>query len=151
MHEAKRLAIHIRTLVHASRSSKPLLEQLGSLESMVLLDSCGDLSISNSLACSRLICLYNGRYIPGLDLKMPWCGCSSFELWWNKSVVADARRNLAFSRRDMVLAVANQDGVAHVDPELRVGYAEISRGEFGWMEVVDGVASPVRSWPRLYP
>lgn len=144
VHEAKRLAIHIRTLVHASRSSVPLLRQLDTLASIALLDTCGDLNISNALACSRLICLYDGRYVAILDLKMPWCGWKSFEQWWNQSVVADGRRNLSLNRREVVLAVADQDGGAHVDPELRDEYAEISRGKFGWMEVVDGVAYPIR-------
>lgn len=44
-----------------------------------------------------------------------------------------------FSRRDIVLAVANQDGGAHVDPELDEDYAALSKDNtLGWHFSVGG-------------
>jgi hypothetical protein len=50
----------------------------------------------------------------------------SFEDWWAKPILVapDGRQ---ITRSGLVLTVANQDGGAHVDPELERIYAEMSR------------------------
>src|SRR5690606_35091366 len=49
-----------------------------------------------------------------------------FTTWWTMDIVKDGRGHL-FSRSKLVLAVANKDGGAHVDPELDEDYAALSR------------------------
>jgi hypothetical protein len=46
--------------------------------------------------------------------------------WWERPILTD-RRGIPFSRRDLVLAVANKDGGAHIDADLGERYRGLSR------------------------
>ena len=50
----------------------------------------------------------------------------SFEEWWKKVIFVDDNKS-QFTRRDVVLSVVNQDGGAHIDPQLDEAYAHLSR------------------------
>ena len=55
-----------------------------------------------------------------------------FERWWTRPVIVDDQQR-EMSRRDIVLTMANQDGGAHVDPELDSTYACLQRqNSIGW-------------------
>ena len=55
-----------------------------------------------------------------------------FQEWWDEVVIRDSGDNL-FSRSDLVLTMADQDGGAHVDPDLNEAYANLSRfNSQGW-------------------
>jgi len=49
-----------------------------------------------------------------------------FADWWNEAVLKDADGTL-YSRCELVLAVANTDGGAHVDPEMDAAYQKLTR------------------------
>jgi hypothetical protein len=49
-----------------------------------------------------------------------------FEEWWNNIIICDSENN-EFSRKDIVLALANQDGGAHVDREIENTYYKLTR------------------------
>lgn len=49
-----------------------------------------------------------------------------FHQWWSDEVVRD-KEGRSFSRRDLVLHVADTDGGAHVDPSLEANYLTFSR------------------------
>ena len=54
-----------------------------------------------------------------------------FNDWWNE-IIFDDKKN-KFTRRDIVTYVANQDGGAHVDPELDESYATLTKMDsLGW-------------------
>jgi hypothetical protein len=56
-----------------------------------------------------------------------------FDAWWNRSIIRD-HAGADFSRRELTLALANQDGGAHVDPELDEAYEALSwSNSLGWM------------------
>ncbi len=141
-HEGKRLATQLRLLLHSSRTSTPLLGQLGLLEEISFLDTSGRID-GIAVGCSRLVILTKGAYRPKFDFPIPRQQVRSFASWWHQVVIADTSMNIALSRRDLVLAVCHQDGGAHVDPELRDHYARVSRGTFGWTELIDGACVPV--------
>jgi len=67
-----------------------------------------------------------------------------FPDWWNKIVIIDSLKT-KFSRRDLVLALANKDGGAHVDPALDESYNNLSRkNSVGWIaHHSSGVETPV--------
>lgn len=67
------------------------------------------------------------KYIPRLDddQRSPTKKVR-FEDWWNKIVLDDKNGNI-LTREKLVLAVANKDGGAHVDPKLDETYANIKR------------------------
>ena len=52
-----------------------------------------------------------------------------FRQWWESVILTDQLGN-SFSRRSFVLALANKDGGAHVDPELDDGYAALVKANF---------------------
>lgn len=56
-----------------------------------------------------------------------------FPDWWNKIVIVDSKKS-KFNRRELVLALANKDGGAHVDPDLDQAYSDLTRNNsVGWM------------------
>jgi hypothetical protein len=50
----------------------------------------------------------------------------SFEDWWRRPILTDQPGN-RFSRADLVLSVADQDGGAHIDMALNEKYRQLSR------------------------
>lgn len=64
------------------------------------------------------------RFMPG---SPPWKAMrrvTSFEPWWRDELV-ESSSGKAFSRRDLVLIMAEQDGGAHVDPSINADYADL--------------------------
>jgi hypothetical protein len=127
---AKKMAGSIRLLVHDTRNSKSLLGQLGLLD-IPFYDTAPDWDPSNLLPHQGLVSMLIGTtgaaYSAPLDIRPPHClGWSSFQEWWNKIVIVDPDRN-KLTRMDVVLAVADRDGGAHVDPNLKETYAALSR------------------------
>jgi len=128
--EAKRLATSLRVLLHDTNSSKSLLGQLN-LKSLQFLDTAFEYDPRNLLTFSGLtiqqISLSEAKYVPlleetfGKKIKK-----IDFEKWWNAIIFKDNKNN-KMSRKDIILAIANQDGGAHVDPNLNEIYANLSR------------------------
>lgn len=147
--EAKRLATTIRVLVHDTQKSKSLLGLLHMKSSMGFLNTAYPYNPKNLLSHHGLIGLRmeNGRSSywapkgdasPGRPHKYVL-----FPDWWNDVVVVDSR-GARFNRRDLVLALANQDGGAHVDPQLDSDYAHLSRhNSAGWMTTDGKTERPI--------
>jgi hypothetical protein len=153
--EAKRMAVSIRILLHDTGSSISLLRQLGvksasgtEATDMPFADTSRDYDPHNLLevhhSFNGLVTMLVGgsgtRYLA--PLSQPSHGRilkSTFPDWWNKVVYIDMNRE-NFTRRDLVLAVTNKDGGAHVDPELDQRYADFSRNNsLGWVLSKNGV------------
>jgi hypothetical protein len=57
----------------------------------------------------------------------------AFKIWWNGVFVIKDKDGQTFTRKDLVLNIANTDGGAHIDPKLDVAYANLSRfNSLGW-------------------
>jgi hypothetical protein len=128
--EAKRMTTSLRILLHDSRNSKSLLGQLGYLTIVQFHDSTGPDFPGNLLTECPLVMMQLGGtgqdFVPLLD-RGPFASIpKSFATWWNMEVFKD-NVGQRFSRRDIVLSVADQDGGAHVDPALNDGYHRLSR------------------------
>jgi hypothetical protein len=132
--EARRLAVVIRVLVHDTKQSKSLLGLLGR-KGMGFYDSALDVNPNNLMTHSGLTAMRltaggpdaGGKYIALLDGAMAPHRPITFDQWWNKVVIVDDKRH-TITRKELVLAVANTDGGAHVDPTLDEKYARLSRG-----------------------
>lgn len=143
--EAKRLALVLRTLLHDTRHSKSLLGLLNR-KNVLFYDTSDheaydkapwDVAIYTGLI-GHVMTIKNDRvdkmfYAPILDdtgEKQP--KQVSFDKWWSMTVIKDENEN-TFSRRDLVLHMADQDGGAHVDPVISGKYAGLSRhSSIGW-------------------
>lgn len=132
--EVKRLAAAIRVLVHDTGSSMSLLGQLGE-KTIRFYDTSVPRHPKNILTYSGLTAINlapgeakEAKYIAFLDNLPPDCPPRwvSFDDWWGGVIFVDRKGNNT-SRKDLILAVANKDGGAHVDPVLDEKYADLSR------------------------
>ncbi len=134
--EAKRLATTLRVLLHDKRQSKSLLSQLG-YEFLKFHDSTGPEMPENLLTeCPLVIMGIGGSgpdFRPLLDSGPFSTVQKPFAVWWSQIVFVDNRR-ATFTRKDVVLSVADTDGGAHVDPALPEAYHRLSReNSIAWM------------------
>ena len=128
--ESKRIATSIRVLVHTTKHSHGLLDQLGELEkpfwSSVEPYVPGKPFITGYYSLIWLGLSDKGnRVVAPLDRSQDWRQIE-FNDWWNEVVFVDMAQ-LQTTRKDLVMSVANQDGGAHVDPKLNDAYRKLSR------------------------
>lgn len=140
-HEAMRLAVVLRVLLHDTSKSQSLLGQLGEKNKLAFVDTGVPVhqgSFGSSIGLARLY-LVTKEYKAPLGDLLPETKANPpqpFGVWWTKPVTKDANGSL-FSRKNYVLALANQEGGAHVDPTLEKTWADLTRdNSLGWLEVV---------------
>jgi hypothetical protein len=148
--EAKRMAAVVRLLVHDTRRSRSLLRQLSIKSSILFYDTAGsvtDPGIASALNLAGMVLTVGHAgprafWIPVLDPGSDDTKCMArpFHSWWTRPVLKDTR-SAFFSRKSIVMGVADQDGGAHVDPELDEAYAWLTRGSsIGWrMDIGNGL------------
>jgi hypothetical protein len=142
--EAKRLAAHIRLLVHDTGASKSLLSQLGIKDRIRYEDTTirreilppgltawppGTIVLHSGITVTQM---KMGGPRPGVVFAAPLHDVAperigppvEFARWWEPVILTDTHGN-SFSRKSFVLALANEDGGVHVDPELRASYAAL--------------------------
>lgn len=135
-YEALRLAVSIRVLCHQTSRSTSLLGQLGLTAAWPWLDTShsdshpGGPSVWGPLVHASWFTpdgtSLGSRWVAPADSVIPSrCRVVDFPTWWEEPVIHDSTG--AFSRKDLVGFVANQDGGAHVDPKLDANYHRISR------------------------
>ena len=136
--EAKRLALHLRILLHDTHKSHSLLSLLGIKSQIQFYDTSTDYDPENLLSHSGLVSLevstQGARYKPRLGQSPSGkiLRRTALEDWWTKVVIVDKSGN-SFTRSDIVLSVAHKDGGAHIDLELDEFYADLTRrNSMGW-------------------
>jgi hypothetical protein len=145
---AKHIALIIRILVHEHGQSKALLEQLG-LRQVRFSDSTEPIPSRNLIPDHKLVAIRMGngnpRYVPVGEYPERMRRVR-FQDWWNETIFRVPGGH-QFSRRDLVLHVADTDGGAHVDPNLDEAYMELSRrNSLGW---TTAEAKPLEGRPEL--
>ena len=132
--EAQRLATHLRVLFHETQKSKSIF---GQLKPQIIFYSSGDLYTPSNLFTSwtllDLMVSPEGIKYNAKSNNQSRCFFLMFNDWWNE-IIFDDKKN-KFTRRDIVTYVANQDGGAHVDPELDESYATLTKmNSLGWTD-----------------
>lgn len=134
-HEAKRLSVPVRTLVHNTRRSTSLLQHIGVQEQLGWVDRGPPEPPANAIVISFGVCVVESRFDTGRTRYVPAIGDlapdrvhppASFEDWWRRPILTDQHGNM-FCRADLVLSVADQDGGAHIDAALNDKYKALSR------------------------
>ena len=131
--EAKRLAVVLRVLLHDTQASHSLLKQLGVKDRLDLLDTAEPINPQNLLPTPGLVIMRatmtadgaEGQYVAPLKMERP--GGSrvvGFASWWQNAVM---KVDGVWSRKDLVLALANTEGGAHVDPGLDERYDRLAK------------------------
>lgn len=124
-HEALRIAVALRVIFHDTRHSISLMTLLERKDSMRLMTTIGSqLSHQELIELKKIqpqfvmihkpLMLTQKGVTPLLD-KYKSNEVAVTEKWWNELVLIN--RTFAYSRKDIVLAAANQDGGAHIDPK----------------------------------
>ena len=143
--EAKRLATNIRILLHDTNSSKSLLKQLNIKHKMYYRDSANEYDPKNLMSHHGLVGLKisNEGTSYYAQLEKRDCTFKTFDSWWEKIIISDKNKK-QFTRKKLILALANQDGGAHVDPELDKAYDDLSRNNsIGWFHSNGSESTPV--------
>lgn len=140
--EGKRIAATLRTLLHDTDNSTSLTNHL-QIKNQSFLSTCSQFSEDSGVKISQkgLISIFLGdngeNFFVPLD-DAPEKKNLQFDEWWNECILIDQEGNL-FSRKDIVLDIANKDGGSHVDKELKPEYANLSRNNsLGNMTHKDG-------------
>lgn len=129
--EAGRLAAAIRVLVHDTSSSHSLLGQLGQ-KNIPFYDTSLPYNPKSIMPYVGLTAMdvtkQLATHVALLDNLPPesplrWV---DFDEWWNRVIFIDKNASET-SRKDLILALANKDGGAHVAPVLDEKYANLSR------------------------
>jgi hypothetical protein len=140
---AQDIAVKLRVIFHTTNNSKSLLKQLR-LDHIPFVDTGKKYEVKNLLIShwgliSPQTTLGHGgdgswKYVPMLSHSTS--KLVDFENWWNtKKVLVDKKSNI-FTRRKLVLELADTDGGAHVDEALKADYHDLTRkNSLGWFNV----------------
>jgi hypothetical protein len=143
--EAKQIAVRLRILWHHNpkRGSFGLVSQLNLADEVIDTAFIVPPAITSSESSGpppderRLFSIGSSRhYVPLFDHGPEGIPKSPFKQWWEGTVLSDGEGH-KFTRKELVLNVANADGGAHVDPKLDSIYYKLTRkGTFGVIRVV---------------
>jgi hypothetical protein len=136
------LATCLRVLLHDTQTWPSALTQLGKKQELHFFDS-GGAPDAGLLVGPPLLAVHAGDgYRPKLDAWDRWSfpdmmarppgHVGPFEVWWKAPVVDDLAGHV-MSRADVVLAFANQEGGAHIDPASTPECQALARDNaLGW-------------------
>ena len=129
--EALRIATTLRVLVHETGSSTPLLKQLNpSYRQLTIVDT----PPPGPARPGGVVLFFIGVGVamsekgvrPIIDLQngLPTQQLVSIDNWWNQIMLifSDAGQRIVFTRRQLLLTLANKEGGAHVDTNLPAPY-----------------------------
>jgi hypothetical protein len=125
---AKDMAVKLRVIYHNTNNSKSLIRQL-QFHKKDYLDTGERFDPKNLITFHGLLKISisnnNSELMPKLENSEG--RYVNFENWWNSKKVIVDKHKKAFTRRKIILEVANTDGGAHVDPDINIDYDELSR------------------------
>ena len=133
--EAKRMAVTLRVLLHDTKASSSLLGQMHLKRKMQFVSTAQKYDPTNLLSQQCLIKFELGgntaRYVPLFENGDRY-RLLSFPEWSGEIVFSDRKKNL-YRRKQVLQLLANQDGGAHVDPELSDDLAVMKTNDLtGW-------------------
>jgi hypothetical protein len=158
--EAVRIAVVLRVLVHDTDKSVSLLKQLGIKDQLKFIDSAspidpqptgekrngGTVMIMSGLpgligiSPTRM----GGKFVAPLSPRPYTKGAVAFDEWWNDKNIP-GHNKARYSRKWLVTKMANNEGGAHVDPDITKGYQELSTSSLGMTIVANGVEGFINS------
>lgn len=145
--EAKRMAVTLRVLLHDTKASSSLLGQMHLKRKMQFVSTAQKYDPTNLLSQQCLIKFELGgntaRYVPLFENDDRY-RLLSFPDWSGEIVFSDRKKNL-YRRKQVLQLLANQDGGAHVDPEISDDLAVMKTNDLtGWTVTrPDGTESPL--------
>jgi hypothetical protein len=154
-HEAKRLALCIRVLLHDAGKSVSLLGQAGLKATLRFVDSRfqieglpGTQVLMQQAWPGGMVRLRFGgdarpKYVPVLGAKSPALPSKEpFDVWWEGPIVVSADGIQQWSRSHFVLGPANKEGGAHVDPAPSAWWVSLRDEDWVGAGTVETPAGP---------
>jgi hypothetical protein len=151
--EFRRMAVAVRVLVHDTTASHSLVKQVG-LAEMQVGSAAVPINAANLLPEFSLAMMEmsgaGARLVPTLGDGPRAPREIPLSDWWVEPVLRD-RHHHHFTRRDIVLAVANQDGGAHVDPEIDEAYHRLANEHsIGFVSIGPDGEKPLEHIEKVY-
>ena len=141
--EALRIAVSLRVLFHDTKNSTSLLSHLGVKENVNIISSLGTGKNKEQLENVNIIsipCMIGpGGRNPPLDKALDKKTMNAID-WWNEVVMVE---NESFSRKDIILSAANQDGGAHVDSKPSLKTQELKSGIGTYTISINGIKQSI--------
>ena len=135
LEEGKRIAASLRILLHDTKCSRSLLGQLDVKDKLWFFDVAWKYDGKNLLSEDLLLNMLAPRLFTSATTPV-----KRFDEWWDRQVVLSTggMSPTTYTRKQIILFLANQDGGAHVDPSLNRDYFDMTRNnKHGWF-LVDG-------------
>lgn len=127
--ESVRIATIIRVLVHETGMSKPLLKQaLPNGLDLPILDHAAERPGEKAFVRFAVSARMGPTIAPAVDLGSSHHTLSTVGAWWNAEVFTFrslVNTPLVYTRKKVVLILANTEGGAHLDPEENPDYARL--------------------------
>lgn len=151
--EWKRIALVIRVLVHDTSMSHSLLAQLGIKDSLAWADSApvidndphivGRSPGLTSMGLGADGIAFSARHMDAIE-RSNTTRYVSFGEWWERPVILDSN-DAEFSRKELVLALVNKDGGAHLDRLNEKTHALVHGNSAGFVRIdtAGGTAEPI--------
>lgn len=147
------LATSLRVILHNTGSSHALLALLGELETTDFLDTSlrpdarNLLPTHNGLVVMKVAtsgAMYEPRLAAEANQRNP---PQPFAAWWSAMVIRDASSR-TWTRRSAVLALANKEGGAHIDPRQPASIKALeAENSMGWTFTHGGDSSQFTNGP----
>ena len=154
-HEAKRLALTIRVLLHDTDGSKSLLEQLGLKSELRFLDTRTRQEPPAGFQVLEQLGWPTGMVVLSMAIGGPTTfradlgsdqesrpGEVAFDAWWEESLLV-SKDGTGWNRRRFIIGAANQEGGGHVDPKPCAWWRDLRDGTWIGAVKIDGPAGEV--------
>lgn len=143
--EAYQIASLLRVLLHDTRQSKSILKQMNSKDKIMFQSTAGVYNPLNLIAYTGLVMMrmtvgkgveYIGKSRDENPGSFNGIMYYKFDDWWAEVVVDDKKR--MYTRKDLVLHVANKEGGSHLDIEVQNRtYKLFYENSVGWKSIVE--------------
>jgi hypothetical protein len=137
---AREIAVKLRVLFHSTKKSNSLLGQL-KLDHLQFVDTGSQYELNTLTSHWGLVFMETRftnaatitEFVPQLEHGNRRKQMVDFKTWWEtKEVIVDPKKNI-FTRKRLVLELADTDGGAHVDQALKMDYHDLTRNNSaGW-------------------
>ena len=148
----KQLALNFRTLFHDTKLSISTFKQLELTERVKMVSTCSKFDPKNILSFIGLAHLrvtsevgfYKPKEIPESFKTI------SFKKWWEEEIVLNDLNMEKWTRKDLVLHVANKDG-GHIDPTLPFKYYSLAYKNSMGINFFNGASGKERALENPIP
>lgn len=131
----KQLSVNIRVIFHQTKASHSILNQLEIESKIQMISTSSKYNPSNLMPHTGLITLTPlsdfANYSPKRDTSI--INFLNYHQWWDEEIVMSNNGEKLWTRKKLVIEVANKDGGGHIDPNVPIDFYNLSyKNALGW-------------------